>query len=70
MTAYQRAVALFAQRGPMSSQDFASIMWPTRAKYESPTMLYTDAGRFLTEMQKRDLVRRNGQRQYYVRRTT
>lgn len=68
MTAHQKAVALLMQHGPMNSHEFARAMWPTRAKRESPTILYIDAGRFLTEMKKRGLVRRNGQREYYVRR--
>lgn len=70
MTAHQKALALLHERGPMNSQDFALVMWPTRAKYESPTMLHTDAGKFLTGMLKRELVHRNGQREYYVRRKT
>jgi len=68
MTAYQRAVALFAERGPMNSHEFAPIMWPIAWKYcESKNRFFTETGYFLTDMKRRGLLRRNGQRQYYVR---
>ena len=66
LTAYQRAIHLLRQHGPMTPADFAAAMWPTALRYVNEVSFYTDAGKFLTGMERRGLVWKNG-RKYDVK---
>ena len=68
MTAHQRAVAVLMKHGPMRTQDFAVIMWPTAWRHcENKIRFCTETGYFLAKMERRGLIRKNGSREYYVR---
>jgi len=64
MTAYQKAINLLREHGPMNAATFAVLMWP---RVSSQTDISVKAGEFLTEMRRRGLIQKNGWGKYYVK---